>query len=315
MLCMISAASTPNSWDESLDKIIKQCCCTDYALLARKPSGWSDRDILRQKSVISKTVDAVGVEDLKRTAFGIGFPQFVRYACEPVGGNYHTRMHNSNGRRLLQSLLVSSLGKCVQLDPAYHEIFHWSRDDTFYSVDLSTHTRSQAHSDPTVNRYTADVLAMGVCTPISSDAVQWLSIDYPRTPKLVIADAESQALPHTIENKVQGMKAVIEAYFVGVVPVLGLVVGGDMMMHAVLGRDDGTRMVAEKYASLDGKDLTEPEHLLAIMRELNAFFHENSNRVTGEIRWNLPLVRSRSGSSVPSHSSSHGYNLRSRSST
>ena len=91
--------------------------------------------------------------------------------------------------------------------------------------------------------------------------------DSPRTPKLVVADAEAQANRHIIENKVS-TKHVMEAYCVGLVPVLGLVVGGDIMMRALI-RSPETRMVAE-YASLDRKDLTEAEHVIAVMKVLEA---------------------------------------------
>ena len=75
----------------------------------------------------------------------------------------------------------------------YRNIYHCRSSEKFFSVDLTTHIKGQPHSDPTMNKYTGDVVMMGCHTTNSEEAVQWLIDDSPRTPKLVIADAEAQS--------------------------------------------------------------------------------------------------------------------------
>lgn len=49
-----------------------------------------------------------------------------------------------------------------------------------------------------MNRYTGDVVVMGLMTDSVDDAVEWMLEDCPKTPKIVIADAEVSSDPaHT----------------------------------------------------------------------------------------------------------------------
>ena len=104
------------------------------------------------------------MDNLSRTAFGISFPQFVRCVIQPMGGNFHARMHNSNGKHLLANLLVASLGKCLPLSNIYSGIYHCKSSEKFFSVDVTTHTKGQPHTDPTLNKYTVCAL---------TDRVSW----------------------------------------------------------------------------------------------------------------------------------------------
>ena len=120
---------------------------------------------------MSRTVSSIS-DFLCQTSFGIAFPEFVRCVVQPTGGNFHMRMQNSNGKHIISSLLIASLGQCVPVISAYRDIYN--RRKIFFSVEMSTHIRGQPHSDPTLNKYTGDVVMMGCCTS-SEEAVQWLT--------------------------------------------------------------------------------------------------------------------------------------------
>ena len=152
---------------------------------------------------------------------------------------------------------------------------------------------------------------MGCCTRSSAEAVQWLIDDSPRTPKLLIADAEAHVDRSQIEGKVRAMRAVMEAYYIDVTPVLGLVLGGDLVLHALF-KSPETPVITE-YAPLEGKDLTVADDVVSAMKEFNTYFHRHSITMTAEMRQSFPITRSRSSSIVsssPSHSRAHPYSLR-----
>ena len=306
---MISAASSPpdDCWSESIEAIIRNCLDINYSLLARRAHGWTKADRALRQTVIDKVESTVS--DDRQTGFGTAFPDFVRCVIQPTGGNFHTRMHNSNGKQIITALLVASLGNCLPFKKSYRGMYHCRSSNKFFSIEMTTHTKGQPHSDPTQNKYTGDVVMMGCCTTTALDAVQWLIDDSPRTPKLLVADTEASVDGNAIAKKVTCMRAVMLAYFVGVTPLLGVVVGGDLVVHALLISPEESDIT--EYAPLEGKDLTIVTDVVEVMKELNAYFHCHSISMTAEMRSNLPANRLRSSSvvSTPSGSSRHGYNL------
>ena len=144
---MISAASSPplhNCWNETIESIIRRCLDNNYSLLARRPSGWTEADRGSRPAVLSRTVSSIS-DSLCQTSFGIAFPEFVRCVVRPTGGNFHTRMHNSNGKHIISSLLIASLGQCVPLDSAYRGIYQCKVTEKFFSVEMTTHTKGHSH--------------------------------------------------------------------------------------------------------------------------------------------------------------------------
>lgn len=113
---MISAASSPpdDCWSESIEAIIRNCLDINYSLLARRAQGWMKADRALRQAVIDKVESSVTVD--RQTGFGTAFPDFVRCVIQPTGGNFHTRMHNSNGKQIIAALLVASLGNCLPLN-------------------------------------------------------------------------------------------------------------------------------------------------------------------------------------------------------
>ena len=164
-----------------------------------------------------------------------------------MGGNFHARMHNSNGKHLLANyLLVAFLGKCLPLSKIYSGIYHCKSSEKFFSVDVTTHRKGQPHTDPTLNKYTSYVIMMGYCTKRTADAVEWLISDSSHTPKLLIADAEAWLSKGAIESKLQAMTTAMEAYYIDVTPVLGLVLG-DLLLHALYKTSFGHQHGSESF--------------------------------------------------------------------
>ena len=137
------------------------------------------------------------------------------------------------------------------------------------------------------------MIMMGCCTKRTADAVEWLISDSPRTPKLLIANAEARLSKGAIESKLQAMKTAMEAYYIDVTPVLGLVLGGDLLLHALYTTPE--QPMVTTYAALDVKDLTVAKDIVSTMKELNIIFHSHSIAMTSEMRGSFPITRSRSG--------------------
>ena len=284
----------------------------DYLALARKSSQWTAADQERQQKIVEAVLKIP--PELNDTCFGIYFPLLIGGICDPDGFNYHTRTHNSNGKLILEYLIKASLGKCKPLNPVYRDILVCPGDRSkYFRIDHTTHSKGQPHSDPSKYSFTGDVVAMSFKTDDKQRAVQWMRADSPRTPKCIVGEAEQSSIVSVITQKVQKMKSVVEAYSVGSGrEVLGLVLGGNLMLQAIIFKDN----IVEKYDPINGKDLSEVVDLSATLKELNAYLHGTCLDMTDLIRSDLP-VRSRSTSidlaSPPVSSSTHSYFLRSRS--
>ena len=122
-------------------------------------------------------------------------------------------MHNSNGKKVIENVILVSLGKCKPVSMVYSNIMKCA--NKYFQVDVTTHIRSQPNSDPTMNRYTGDVVVMGLMTDNVDDAVEWMLEDCPKTPKIVIADAEASSDPAQIRRKIHQMEAAMLAYSIG----------------------------------------------------------------------------------------------------
>ena len=161
-----------------------------------------------------------------------------------------------------------------------------------------------------MNKYTGDVVVMGLMTDNVDDAVEWMLEDCPKTPKIVIADAETSSDPAQIRRKIHQMEAAMLAYSVGHTPIVGLVIGANLIVYASVMKGDSI----EPYAPLDGRDLSDLMDVIGTMKELNCFIHTNSVSMTKEMRSSFPIVRSRSASVCSSTDSSSRprYNLRNK---
>ena len=166
------------------------------------------------------------------------------------------------------------------------------RTDSSECIEPHTHTEGQPHSDLTLNCYTGDVVVTALRMPDTNKDIGWLLEDSPRTPKMILADAESSSDVNKVKVKVTTLQAAMKAYSIDGRCVLGLILGGNMMLK-VYTVSEGQFM---EYPPLHNKDLSE-------MAEM-----------TEEIRSTLLIVRSRSSSVVSTHSSAsgHEYSLRSR---
>ena len=215
---------------------------------------------------------------------------------------------------MLVNLLKASLGKCSEFGIMFPDILVCQREQCYFRVHCTTHSRWQSHSDPTRYQYTSDVVVMSFRTDDKDLVVEWMRRDSPRTPKYIIADAERSSLKVVIDRKVTKMKSALKAYSTGGREVLGLVLGGDLLLQAVRYKDG----VCTYYTPLHEKDLSEVSDLATVLQNLNSYLHSTCLRMDSETRSSLPIVRSRSSSvasfsetsnasSVPSH-----YNLRPR---
>ena len=282
----------------------------EYLALARKPSQWSAADRKRQEKVLN-AVQRIP-SHLSGTCFGLYFPSLVGAICDPDGFNFHERTQNSNGKLIIECLLKASLGKCKSLNMVYQDILVCQEQQCFFRIHHTTHSKGQPHSDPKMYHYTGDVVAMAFKTSDEQKAVEWMRADSPRTPKCIVGDAERSSTAAAINDKVEKMKSVMKAYSVHG-EILGLVLGGNLVLQAIRLKDS----VLEKYDPLHGMDLSEVEDLSKILRELNSFLHGACLSMTDQLRLDLPVSRSRSGSVVSSslstaeYSSGHShYNLR-----
>ena len=311
MSCIIISAACTLCWDLSIEELITENLLggenkVNYLALSRRPAGWTSSDRARQIQLLD-TISKNIPDDLQHTSFGECFPRFIQCTCKPEGCNFHPRMSNSNGKYLIYYLILSSLGRCVPVKSAYSNIMKCVGSSKFFKTQLTTHTKGQPHTDPTLNKYTGDVIAMGLTSTEETNALTWLIDDSPRTPKIIIADAESSYDSGTIIAKTVIMKSVMCAYTIGQIPILGLVIGGDMIIHALMLTSSGIT----EFTPLDKRDISEPVDIPIILRELNKFFHKSSIVMTEEMRVEYPINRSRS-SSVASQDSIALHSSRSR---
>lgn len=102
---------------------------------------------------------------------------------------------------------------------------------------------------------------LGFKTLSGIDAVCYLTLDSPKTPKIIIADAELSVETTVIAAKMKSsLEEQLHAYSVNKQAVLGLLVGSNMMLHAIR-IEDG---VISKFHEIVEKDLTLTGDLLTI---------------------------------------------------
>ena len=135
MCCMISVAC-PDCWSPDLEIVISCLPQWEYMAVARKLSEWTQADRTRQSSVLESVV-ANFPSDLRSTSFGIYFPRFLQAVCRPKGSNFHPRMHNSNGKKVIENVILVSLGKCKPMSMVYSNIMKCA--NKYFQVDVTTH--------------------------------------------------------------------------------------------------------------------------------------------------------------------------------
>jgi hypothetical protein len=152
---------------------------------------------------------------------------------------------------------------------------------------------------------------MAFSTQDANEAITWMLSDSPRTPKVILADAEASSDVKKIQDKAQILQAAMNAHSVGGRGLLGFILAGNMMLKAYYVLSGGE---FEVYSALHNKDLSEIRDLFHVMKVLNAFLHSHCLEMSEEFHSTLPVVRSRSSSvvSTPSYSGSghDGYSLR-----
>jgi hypothetical protein len=196
-------------WSSS---IIDGIPASEYLGIIRKTSEWTPSDERRKKKIVG-AIDQSIPESLRNTCFGVYFPQYIRTVCDPDGFNYHNRMHNDNGKCAIEYLLLSSLGMCRNLSLVYSNIIVC--ENKYFRVHRTTHIKGQPQSDPTKNQYTGDVITMSFSTHNIDDAIKWMLSDSPRTPKVIIADAEASSNIKKIEEKNRNIQAVMNECIFG----------------------------------------------------------------------------------------------------
>ena len=103
------------------------------------------------------------------------------------------------------------------------------------------------------------------------DAIDYLTLDLPKTPKVLIADAKPTITTSAITTKLESLKRQVQAayrvaaYSVCEQEILGLLIGGNMVVDALL-LSNGE---LSTYQPLDGMDLTQPDDLVTVTRLLN----------------------------------------------
>ena len=215
-------------------------------------------------------------------------------------------MHNDNGKCAIEYLILASLGLCKSLNAVYSNIVVC--EDRYFRVHRNTYIKGQPQSNPT-----SDVIVMAFSTQDVNKAINWIFSDSPRTPKLILADAEASSNVKKIQDKIQILQAAMNAYSVGGRWLLGLILAGNIMMLKAYILSEGE---FEVYSPLHNKDLSEIRDLVHVMKVLNVFIHNHCSEMSEGFRSTLPIVRSRSSSvaSTPSYyasGSEHGYSLQS----
>ena len=312
-LYVFLSAECPHCFPTSLPSLIIRDLLPghDYLALARKISQWTPTDKKRQQKIV-EAVQKIPSE-FENTSFGIYFPLLVGAVCDPDGFSFHERTQNSNGKLIFEYLIKASLGKCKPINRVYQDIIVCRKEQCYFRIHHTTHSKGQPQSDPTKYYFTGDVVAMSFRTSDQHRAIQWMRADSPRTPKCIIADAKKSSSIAVIDQKVVKMKSALAAYSVRR-EVLGLVLGGNLVLRAIRLKEGDI----EEYDPLNDLDLSEVVDLSRTLRELNSYLHSTCLPMT-ELRLDFPVVRSRSASVVSSdlastHSSSthSSYNLRPR---
>ena len=73
---------------------------------------------------------------------------------------------------------------------------------------------------------------MAFSSDAQDDAVDYLALDSPKTPRVLIADVESGESNTTITNKLVALEKQLKVYRVADQAVLGLVVAGNLLINA-----------------------------------------------------------------------------------
>ena len=193
------------------------------------------------------------------------FASFIRCMCSPDGLNYHLRMNNDNGKCIVESLIITSLGMCRQLNSVYSNIYKCERK--YFRVHKTTCPLYQPQLDQTTYRNIADVVVMAFSSDVEKIAVDYLMLDLPRTPKVLIADAEAGMSPAAITYKFGTLERQLRAYNIAGQSILGLLVGGSLVINAKL-LSNGE---LSDYKALDSLDLTRPNDIAAAAVQLNYY--------------------------------------------
>ena len=294
-------------WSPCIDACLLKIPRYPFQVVARKTGLWTQKDVEERKEVQKIVENEVPGSMKSNTAFVANFPLFCRTVCSPDGFLHHSKTSNSNGKLMLSYLITSALGSAQSISPCFADVFRCGKK--YFRVQ----------SDPTTFRRTADVMVLGFETSENCpefDIIRWMYDDSPRTPKLLIADAESGklSLPTTLHNKKEALKSHMRVYSTSIhrEPLVGLLLGEELMLHSFTLNTSGDLV---PFAPLNQIDLSDINGVLNAMKNLNHYMHEAAAISMNEaVRQELPLVRSRSSSvcsserSIPHYSP---YNLRS----
>ena len=308
--CLFSLACS-SCWSDEVEKVIAKLP-TNYTVITRKQSQFTRQDNEQRQEIVKYVLNSMPSTMPEGAAFR-HFPPFVRCMCSPDGSNYHMKMHNDNGKCIIESLIITSLGLCTSLNCVYNNIFRCGTK--YFRVHKTTHPSHQLQSDQSTYRKTADVVVMAFSTRDEQDAIDYLTLDSPKTPKVLIADTEAAVTSTAITAKVEVLKKQVETYNIEGQDTMGLLVGGNMVVSAV----HLSNGVLSEYEPLDGKDLTRPNDLAETAVLLNSYLHDvAAKEMTDAIRASYPLLRSRSASvasfctELSDVGTLHHYNTRSR---
>ena len=219
------SAACPVCWSNSFVSLINKIPSSDYLALSRKSSEWTPSDQQRKHAVTDAIVWIIP-ETLTCTCFGIYFPQYLRTVCDPDGFNFHSQMHNDNGKCAIEYLILASLGLCKSLNAVYSNVVVC--EDRYFWVHRTTYIKGQPQSNPI-----SDVIVMAFSTQDVNKAINWMLSDSPRTPKLILADAEASSNMKKIQDKTRILQAAMNAYSVGGRCLLGLILAGNMIVEGI----------------------------------------------------------------------------------
>ena len=111
VVCFLSAVC-PVCWSSSFVSLIDKIPSSDYLTISRKSSEWTPSDQQRKHAVTDAIVRIIS--ETLNTCFGMYSPQYLRTVYDPDGFNFHSRMHNDNGKCAIEYLILVSLHGPVQ---------------------------------------------------------------------------------------------------------------------------------------------------------------------------------------------------------
>lgn len=181
-----STLACSSCWNKEIQELINGLP-VGYTALTTKVSSYTENNIKLQQEVIDYVTRNIPAT-LKGSAFYLYLPRFIRCVCVPDGFKYHLRMHNDNGKCVLDALLVFFTWIVYSLECQSH----------FFRVHKTIHSKQQSQSDQSSFKKTADVVVMGFTTPLDADPIRYLTSESPKTPKIIIADADLRVDEHRI---------------------------------------------------------------------------------------------------------------------